>query len=251
MFVSKNVQAICISKFMNVWANWRYKYTPCSVSPTLDTCWYLCPKIYFLDKNFYHLLKPKLAQVMTEVSVIKRTSNALSRQNLITIYKQLVRPYLNYANIGYKQLNNNNFRQKFEGMQYNAPLNLIRLIHKEKPLHNSRSIAFIPTYRCRTIRFIQILCFLLSTYEWSKLEPENRNAKSLLCLKLVDDQQIFDIHNPTRLNFSSKSRLSFSPLNSHKFAHNFSNCLNPLSSYSLKAHPVHTVHYFKDIHSTF
>ena len=35
---------------------------------------------------------------------------------LITIYKQLLRPYLDYAFILYKQLNNNNFRQKFEGM---------------------------------------------------------------------------------------------------------------------------------------
>ena len=52
----------------------------------------------------------------------KKLQNRLPRQVLLTIYKSLVRPHLDFGDIIYDQTNNESFCQKLESYQYNAAL---------------------------------------------------------------------------------------------------------------------------------
>ena len=66
--------------------------------------------------NFEYHLKEK------RVKFNKKLQNRLSRQVLLTIYKSLVRPHLDFGDIIYDQTNNESFCQKLESYQYNAAL---------------------------------------------------------------------------------------------------------------------------------
>ena len=54
--------------------------------------------------------------------MIKKLSNTLPRDALLTIYKSFVRPYVDYGDIIYDQPQNGSFSSKLEGIQYNAAL---------------------------------------------------------------------------------------------------------------------------------
>ena len=54
--------------------------------------------------------------------MIKRLSNALPRNSLLTIYKSFMRPHLDYCDIIYDLPNNESFSSKIERIQYNAAL---------------------------------------------------------------------------------------------------------------------------------
>ena len=63
------------------------------------------------------------------IGVIKKLSNTLPRDALLTIYKSFVRPHLDYGDIIYDQSQNEPFSNKLESIQYNAALlNGINLI---------------------------------------------------------------------------------------------------------------------------
>ena len=68
----------------------------------------------------------------------------------------------------------------------------------------------------------------------------------------VQQKPNFNVHNPTGLLFLTK--LWRSHLNSHRFDHNFSNCINPLGSCSLEVelllHFFLCCHYFINVCST-
>ena len=66
--------------------------------------------------NFEYHLKAK------RVKFNKKLQNRLPRQVLLTIYKSLVRPHLDFGDIIYDQTNNESFCQKLESYQYNAAL---------------------------------------------------------------------------------------------------------------------------------
>ena len=66
--------------------------------------------------NFEYHLKEK------RVKFNKKLQNRLPRQVLLTIYKSLVRPHLDFGDIIYDQTNNESFCQKLESYQYNATL---------------------------------------------------------------------------------------------------------------------------------
>ena len=66
--------------------------------------------------NFEYHLKEK------RVKFNKKLQNRLPRQVLLTIYKSLVRPHLDFGDIIYDQTNNECFCQKLESYQYNAAL---------------------------------------------------------------------------------------------------------------------------------
>ena len=57
-----------------------------------------------------------------DIGIIKRLSNTLPRNSLLTIYKSFIRPHLNYCNLVYDQPNNESFCIKIEHIQYNAAL---------------------------------------------------------------------------------------------------------------------------------
>ena len=56
------------------------------------------------------------------IGIVKKLWNRLPRQALLTIYKSLVRPRLEYGDIIYDQPNNERFCQKLESYQYHAAL---------------------------------------------------------------------------------------------------------------------------------
>ena len=131
---------------------------------------------------------------------------------------------------------------------------LFKFIPQENYSHNTHSVAFIRTYCCRT-EFFKCSFFPHSVCEWNKLDITTRREKSLLSLrnsmlKLVSLQQIFNVHYPT----GTRLRLGHSQLNSHRFYHNFSNCINPLCLCSLKfewsSYFFLRCHYFTNIRST-
>ena len=70
----------------------------------------------------------------------------------------------------------------------------------------------------------------------------------------IQQKPNFNVHNPTGLQFLTKLRLGLSHLNSHRLDHNFSNCINPLGSCSLKVELLLQFflccHYFTNVYST-
>ena len=54
------------------------------------------------------------------LGLIRKLQNLLPRTALITLYKDFVRPHLDYGNIFYDQAQNASFHQKLESLQYNA-----------------------------------------------------------------------------------------------------------------------------------
>ena len=57
-----------------------------------------------------------------KIGLLKKLSNLLPRQALITIYKAFIRPHLDYGDVLYDQAFNNSFHAKMESIQYNACL---------------------------------------------------------------------------------------------------------------------------------
>ena len=72
--------------------------------------------------NFKSHIDKVLTKASKGIAVIKRLRNSLPRKSLITIYKAIIRPHLDYGDILYDQPNNATFCQKIESFQYKAAL---------------------------------------------------------------------------------------------------------------------------------
>ena len=80
-----------------------------------------------------------LDKVNKTLELLFKLHNIMPRSALLTIYKDFVRPHLNYGSIIHDQAYNATFRQKLELIQYNAFLALtgaIRGTSKEKFMKN-------------------------------------------------------------------------------------------------------------------
>ena len=53
---------------------------------------------------------------------MRKFQQALPRSSLITIYKALIRPHLDYRDVVFDQAFNDSFHQRLESIQYNAAL---------------------------------------------------------------------------------------------------------------------------------
>ena len=60
--------------------------------------------------------------------MIKKLSNTISRDEMLTIYKELVIPHLDYEVIIFEQPQNESFCNKLESIQYNAALAITGVI---------------------------------------------------------------------------------------------------------------------------
>ena len=56
------------------------------------------------------------------IRLLRKLSNLLPRQALVTIYNAFVRPHLDYGDVLYDQAFNNSFHTKMESIQYSACL---------------------------------------------------------------------------------------------------------------------------------
>ena len=99
--------------------------------------------------NFNHHVKEKITKTNKGIGVIKKLSNTLPRDALLTIYKSFVRPHLDYGDIIYDQPQNESFCNKLESIQYNAALAItgaIRGTSKTK-LYKELGLEFLKSRR--------------------------------------------------------------------------------------------------------
>ena len=68
------------------------------------------------------LMKNVFNKTNKTIGLLRKLSNLLPRQALITIYKAFVIPHLDYGDVLYDQAFNNSFHGKMESIQYNACL---------------------------------------------------------------------------------------------------------------------------------
>ena len=77
--------------------------------------------------DFSKHINEKISKAQKEVSVSK-ILYILPRNALVTIYKSLVRPHLDYDDIVHDQPDNQSFFNKIEAVQYNAALAITNAI---------------------------------------------------------------------------------------------------------------------------
>ena len=63
-----------------------------------------------------------MKKVNKTIRLLRKLQNILPREPLLTTYKSLVRPHLDYGDVFYDQHHNTSFHQKLESIQYNAAL---------------------------------------------------------------------------------------------------------------------------------
>ena len=80
--------------------------------------------VMYLDEtlNFNPHIKEKMFKTMKRIVISKKLSKSLPQHSHVTIYKSFVRPYLDFGDIMYDQLNNESFTQTIERIQYNTAL---------------------------------------------------------------------------------------------------------------------------------
>ena len=73
------------------------------------------------EKLSFNHINEKIAKANKGIGLIRKLAHVLPRQSLITIYKSLIRPHLDYGHIIYSP-NNESFCNLIERVQYNAAL---------------------------------------------------------------------------------------------------------------------------------
>ena len=84
--------------------------------------------------NFKSHIDKVLTNASKGIAVIKRLQNSLLHKSLISIYKAIIRPHLDYGDILYNQSNNAAFRQKIESFHTKQLLQLLvefKVLHKK------------------------------------------------------------------------------------------------------------------------
>ena len=85
-------------------------------------------------------------KVRETIGLLRKLNSILPRAASVTIFKDIVRPYLNYGDVLYDQAFNSDFHGKLEAIQYNTCLAItgtIRGTSREK-LHIKESTPSIP-----------------------------------------------------------------------------------------------------------
>ena len=72
--------------------------------------------------NLNEHIESKITKSNKIIGLMKKLSQFLSREILLTIYKSFVRPNLDYADIIYDKPLNESFKKKIESAQYEAAL---------------------------------------------------------------------------------------------------------------------------------
>ena len=67
-------------------------------------------------------MNDKIYQANKGVGLLRKLQIILPRESLLTIYKSLIRPLLDYADVIYDQPSNALFFKKIESVQYNVAL---------------------------------------------------------------------------------------------------------------------------------
>ena len=81
-----------------------------------------------VKSTFEEHLKNVFNKTNKMIGLLRKLSNLLPGQVLVTIYKAFVRPHLDYGDVFYDKAFNNSFHAKIESIQYNACLAITRAI---------------------------------------------------------------------------------------------------------------------------
>ena len=86
------------------------------------TCQSQKPLGLVLDEwlNFTEHINSKISKCDKVIGIMKKLSISFPRNALLRIYKSLIRPHLDYAEIIYDKPNNASFKNKIENVQYRA-----------------------------------------------------------------------------------------------------------------------------------
>ena len=188
------------------------------------------------------MLKKTLQKACRGVGVIKKLSNDVPKNALLTIYKSFVRPNLDYGDIFYHQSNNEDINSKVESEPISSleslrsrrtfmrlcsfhkiiftglPSYLFNLISKSIHGYPARTSGNIPTYQCRTDTLKQSF-FPWTIFTWNKIHPETGNASLAVFKKLLLKETrpithlVYNICNPNGLKPLTRLRLGLSHLN--------------------------------------
>ena len=134
-----------------------------------------------LDFNTH--IDQKIKKCNKLIGLMKRLSVHLPRNALLTIYKSLIRPHLDYGDILYNKPNNENFQNKIEQVQYRACLaitNAIRGTSRERLYDELGLHSLIERrWRSKLIFFYKIMKGLLLEYLFSYLDFSTQEKYSL------------------------------------------------------------------------
>ena len=72
--------------------------------------------------NFKQHIDSVILKINKGISVFKKLGYSLPRKSLLTIYKAIFRPLVDYGDIAYDQPQNESFCNKLESVQYKAAL---------------------------------------------------------------------------------------------------------------------------------
>ena len=86
------------------------------------------------------------------IIVIKRLRNSLPRKSLITIYKAIIRPHLDYGDILYDKPYNATFCPKIESFQYKAALAITGAIQGTSQEKRLEELGLETLKSCRWLR---------------------------------------------------------------------------------------------------
>ena len=74
------------------------------------------------------------------IEYLRKLSNSLPRQALITIFKSCIRPHVDYGDVLYNQAFNNSFNAKMESIQYIACLAIAGAISNKPRIYSTSSL---------------------------------------------------------------------------------------------------------------
>ena len=157
--------------------NWEISFNPDPKKPAWEVLFsrknsnITHPVIYFTnvqvqrDNQQRHLgiildekliFKSHIDKVLTKTSksiaVIKRFRNFLPSKLLVTIYKAIIRPHLDYGDIPYDQPNNAIFCQKVDSLQYKTALSITSAIQGTSQKKYLEELGLGTLKSCRWLR---------------------------------------------------------------------------------------------------
>ena len=148
-----------------------------------------------LDKklNFEEQLKKVESNVNKTIGIIRKLQNILPRSALLTIYKSLIRPHLDYGDIIYDKAFNESFHAKLESLQYDTTLAItgaIRWSSTEK-IYEELDLESRRWYR-KMIFLYKLLksespSYLFNTIPNSNTQRQTRNAGNIPCFVVKYD----------------------------------------------------------------
>ena len=106
-------------------------------------------------------INDKIHQANKGVGLLRKLHTILPRNNLLTIHKSFIRPFLDYADLINDQPSNASFAKKIESVQYNAALAIIGAIKgsSRKKLYQELGLEYL--YRRRCARRLCLLYIVL------------------------------------------------------------------------------------------